>query len=144
MSKKKYYETESFKKLHSEWNEKLKGDQFDSEGLRNFDIESLENETVLKPQIFKAEKVQSSGGLDYYEFCQQILREYDFGHDSALTERQLFNADIRKLIFERHTEGDSQRQIVTVLMERGLKTFSQPRVLQIINEIKTNFLRMKK
>lgn len=162
MGKKKYYETESFKKLHSEWNERLKADEFDSTGLRNFEIETLDNETLVKPQIFKSEKVQSSGGLDYYEFCQQILREYNFFDESVDEHLRILELE-RKCeseiedwlrenclpqfptwkIFKLHSEGHTDREISEYLKANGLRPYTHRRCGQIINEIKTNFLRMK-
>jgi hypothetical protein len=137
MSKKKYYETAEFKKLQGEWEKKLQSSGFD-------DIEPTHDEYYIRPQEFVVDKKKTSGGLDYYQLCQQILREYDFGHASAESDRESFIADTRRLIFELHTEGRSRREISDSLKDNGVRAYSDKRCEQIIQEIKENYLRMGK
>lgn len=131
MAKKKYYETDEFKALHSQWNDKLEAAGFEGE------LESLEEECIVKPQVFKADKVQSHGGLEYYEFCQQVLREFhwDLNEESKID-------DVRYSIFFLHSEGKSNREIAQYLVDNSLRPYDQRHCGRIIAKIKNDFLRM--
>lgn len=120
MATKKYYETDSFKALSKEWESKLSAANFD-------DIEPVSDEYVVQSQIFKANKVQSPTGLDYYEYCQMILREYNF-------ER-----DVDQAIFEQHAEGKSVREIEDYLKRNDFKPLKKTTIQEIIDRIKSKY-----
>lgn len=120
MSTKKYYEKDSFKTLQNEWENKLLAAEFE-------DITTHEEEYVVQPQVFKTNKVQSITGLDYYEYCQLILREYNFERDVDL------------VIFEQHTEGKSVREIEEYLKKNDFKPIKYRQVHNIIERIKETF-----
>ena len=113
---KKYYETAEFKALEREFYSKLPDD-----------IEKEDNEYILQPQVFTEQKTQTLGGLGYYEFCQKVLREYNF------------KRDVDQVIFEQHTEGKSVREIEAYLKKNDLKPLKSYRINLIINEIKEKF-----
>jgi hypothetical protein len=129
MARKKYFQTKEFHAQAREWEEKLAASQASAE-VPDFSVQ--EEEYVVRPQVFQKEKVQSVGGLDYYQFCQQVLNEYSF------------KRDIDRLVFELHTEGKSNRDIEIYLITHSYKQLKHFRIGLIINEIKTNFLRMRK
>ncbi len=120
MAKKKYYETDDFKELQKSWYGKLKDSGFN-------DVENFENENMIQPEIFKVDKVQSFGGSEYYDFCQAVLREYNF-------ERH-----VDQLIFELHTEGKSVREIEIYLQNHSDKKLKYRAINDVINKIKKDF-----
>ncbi len=123
MVKKKFFETDEFKKLNEEWSKKLEASGFD-------DIEKTEDGYTLRPQEFITNKVKYVGGQDYYDFCQQVLRDYPF------------KRDIDKFIFEAHTEGKSEREIEVLLSKHSYKSLTSVRIHQIIRKIKEDFSRV--
>lgn len=126
MATKKYYETDSFKALSKEWEDKLNGTSSGPNKVFD-DIEPVSDEYVVQPQIFKNNKVQSPTGLDYYEYCQMILREYNF-------ER-----DVDQAIFEQHAEGKSVREIEDYLKRNDFKPLKKTTIQEIIDRIKSKF-----
>lgn len=126
MSAKKFYETAEFKKLNKEWAKKLAESGFN-------DLEKNEDEYVVRPEEITTkfnddsfgsyvEFVENSG-LDYYQFCHQILREFPF------------KREIDKVVFENYTEGKTVREISTKLAEQGLKALKKTAVDEIIKKI---------
>lgn len=119
--KKKFYETEEFKRLNKEWQKKLEESGFE-------DIEKSDNDFIRQHQVFTADKVQSEGGREYYLLCQKILREYDF------------KDNLHRLIFELHTEGKSVREISTFLQLNSERTLKKSVISDVINKIKNTFI----
>jgi hypothetical protein len=124
MKKKKFYETEAFLKLSREWDKALEDEGF--EPLSNF-----ENGTVLNPQKFSVTDEDEIGGSNYARLCEEILTKYEF-------ER-----DIDFIIFELHSEGKTFREIEAYLKHNGLREYSYRQCTNIVNRIKTNYLKMK-
>ncbi len=133
MAKKKYWETEEFKREAAIWEDKLK----ESEAGEEFPaFTTHEQEYIIKPKVVTPDKIQSPSGLDYYAFCHQVLREFDFGDG--------FPGEVRRKVFELHTEGKTVREIEVILKENGPKALSYVRISQIINDVKDKFLRNAK
>lgn len=124
MLKKKFYETEAFQNVKDEWYSKLEASGFE-------DIETGSDEYVVERQKFKSQKVQSESGLDYYEYCNKILRDYPFP--------DTYMGEVHKVIFELHTEGKSVRDIKEDLIAKGYKKLSHVSIHNIINKIKEEF-----
>ncbi len=122
MSKKKVYETNSFKAVQKEWYVKLEASGFE-------DIEKGELDTVIRPQIIKTQTNQSVGGLNYYEFCQTILRAFRF------------KKQIHRVIFSLHSEGLSERDICLEVKRLHQVNFSQQGVNLLIRRVKEQFLK---
>ena len=122
MAKKKFYETEEFAQLNAEWKQKLEESGFD-------DIEKNETDTIIRPQEFYPAS-RYAFTKDYYEYCQDVLRNYPF------------KRDIDQIIFELHAQGMSDRQIEAELKRRELRAYTYRRVNQIVNQIKNDFGRM--
>lgn len=155
---KKYYETDKFRKLQTEWNRKLRKSGYQGE------TEQVKTESLVRPQEFNNQRRDAHFGFDYYQFCQQILREYRFFSEEVYSiieefkldgqEEQFIDGWLREncvrdytnyLVFQLHTEGLSERKIHFSLVEMDWpKKIRRPRINQIIREIKDNFLRMKK
>ncbi len=119
---KKFYETNDFKKAKAQWYGLLKETGF-------ADIEEGEDETVIRPQVITGTEVkkQYQGGLDYYQLCQSIIRDYKF------------KKEVHRTIFELHAEGKSERDIVTWLHANTTLTYSQKGINKIIHRIKLEF-----
>jgi hypothetical protein len=122
VAKKLFNQTAQFKALQKEWYSLLKETGFD-------DIEAGDKNGIIQPQVFVQDKTQSSGGLSYFEFCHQILREYRF------------KKEIHRTIFSLHTEGMSERDIVRHLSENHGIKFSQQGINVLINRVKESFLK---
>jgi hypothetical protein len=105
--KKKFYETNSFKKLNAEWEKKLKKSGF-------VDIETkseLESGIVAKQQV----KVDHERVV-YFEQCATYLHKTKF-EDS-----------LDRVIFELHCEGHSNVRISEILKEKKLKALDRSSV----------------
>jgi hypothetical protein len=115
MAKKKYYETDEFKSLQKNWYAKI-GEEVEK------------NESVIVPETIETFKTQYLGGLDYAAFCEQILREFKF------------KKDIHRIIFEKHAEGKSRREIQDFLFQTHAFEISDKNVDLVVNRIKKQFL----
>jgi len=153
----KFYETKKFKKLHADWNKKLKKSGFEGE------TEEIETETLVRPQEFNTQRRDAHFGTDYYQFCQQILREYRFFAEEVYASIEQFKAEGQTeeqvdawlrdncvhdytsfLVFQLHSEGTTERQIQQHLVDIDWpKKISQQRINKILHEIKENFMRMR-
>jgi len=132
MSAKKFYETAEFKKLQKEWAKKLADSGFE-------DIEKNEDEHIVRPQEFTlpanvkpdsmeyTEFVELAGGLDHYEFCQAVLREFNF------------TREIDRCIFELYAEGKTEREIQEMLPSLGHRAISNVAIHKIIHKIREQF-----
>src|ERR1044072_6637954 len=71
VAKKKYNETEEFKALQKQWDERLKNSGFqDIELKENLERES---ETIVRPQQFSGDN-----SVDYYQLCEDTLANFNF------------------------------------------------------------------
>jgi hypothetical protein len=122
---KKFHETKEFKTLKNEWNEKLKKSGFVD--IENADIE-LESSVTVQSEIISTAQTESHSGLEYYQFCQQILDEYKF------------QRSIDRQIFELHAEGRTLSEIKTWLDKNSLKKLSKMQISRIIIAVKKRFL----
>lgn len=116
---KKFYETSTFKKQQAEWYSKLKVEGFQ-------DIEQSDKHGIVQPQIFRTKKHLQKGD-DYYQFCQNILQNYNFR-----SERD-------RVVFELHTEGYSSREIEEYLEKSIYATLTHTAINNLILRIKTGF-----
>lgn len=128
MAKKKlYYETEEFKQLQKKWYGKLDLDVV-KDNPDHITIHSESSELVVEPQVFKTDKSQYYGGLDYAEFCEQLLREFKF------------RKDVHRIIFEKHAGGVSDRDIADLLMDKYEFEITQQAINSLINRVKSQYL----
>ncbi len=115
---KRYFETEEFKRLDSEWKAKLKESGFE-------DLED-ENENLTEAQI----STQSSyaKGAAYYEAIERIVQEYPFKRETD------------RVILKLHSEGMSLRKIAERLQaDPNLKPLKFKGVQWVIREILKDF-----
>lgn len=126
MSAKKFYETAEFKKLNKEWAKKLAESGFN-------DLEKNEDEYVVRPEEITTkfnddsfgsyvEFVENSG-LDYYQFCHQILRDFKFRNE------------MDRFVFEQYTEGRTEREIQRDLTGTNFRNVSNIAIHKIIKKI---------
>jgi hypothetical protein len=120
MSKKKFFETKEFSDLNKTWEKKLAESGFD-------DIEKGDTAHIIQKQIVTVHQTKVSVGLDYYQFCNAILRDHTF------------HRDVDRAIFELHTEGSSDREISTWLKASVFRDYSHMQVSRIILRIKEDF-----
>jgi len=87
---------------------------------------------------------------DYYQFCHRLLRDLDFksefntkaelrGEVSGLTK-----GERNKIIFEYHTEGVSQDEIVEILLIKFNIVILQSSVSRIIDTVKARFIEIER
>lgn len=117
---KKYYETDEFRKMQEAWYARLAEEGFQ-------DTEKNDTDTIIQPQVFTRVKNQVRGGLEYYAWCQRILRNYGFKNE------------LHQLIFELHAEGVPNRDIVAELERRGLRKYHNTGIMKIIDRIVKDF-----
>lgn len=124
MSAKKFYETTEFKRLKKEWDRKLAASGFD-------DIEKNDTENIVTNEIIKTGENMymhyvdfvENAGLDYYQFCHQILREFNF------------KRELDRVVFELYTEGRTVREISSDLESKGLKPLKKSSIDELIKKI---------
>ncbi len=120
MAKKKYYETEKFKRTQAEWYKKLAQTKTVEypDGFQDIDPG---DEIMIQPQVFVHETVkrQYIGGLNYYQYCQYILEKHVFDQDFAPTIKHLFNL------------GESLVGIQRQLEQKSFITFDVRRIKKI-------------
>jgi hypothetical protein len=124
MSAKKFYETAEFKKLKKEWDKKLESSGFE-------DIEKNDTDNIITNQIIKTgENIYQNyidfvedAGLDYYQYCHQILREFPF------------KRELDRVVFEMYTEGKTEREISKSLQNLNLKPITQQAINLLIRRI---------
>lgn len=120
-SKQKFYETSEFQTIKKEWDEKLRVSGFN-------DIEKGKESTVIQPEVLSTIQSQALVGLDYHQFCQQVLTEYHF------------KRPLDRMIFEKHAEGLSLSVIEEHLEKHAFRKLSKMQISRIINDIKIKFL----
>jgi hypothetical protein len=123
---KKFYETAEFQKLKKQWDQKLADSGFE-------DIEAKEDEHMVRPQEFttphqSAELTEyvdfvENSGLDYYQFCHQILREFEF------------KRELDRIVFELYTEGKTIRDISSHLEVSRYKPLKKSSIDDLIKRI---------
>lgn len=126
MSAKKFYETAEFKKLNKEWAKKLAESGFN-------DLEKNEDEYVVRPEEITTKfnddsfgsyvEFVENAGLDYYQFCHQILREFPF------------KRELDRVVFELYTEGTTEREISKKLKQTRHRGLDQSNVNRLIRRI---------
>ena len=142
MSAKKFYETAEFKKLNKEWAKKLAESGFN-------DLEKNEDEYVVRPEEITTKfnddsfgsyvEFVENTGLDYYQFCHQILREFDFESFNTKKDNEakskFTKGQTYRSIFELYTEGKTEREIANELQKIYGKKFDNSGVHHIIKHI---------
>ncbi len=125
MGKKKYYETEEFKKIQAETYAKLEASGFN-------DIEKSEDGYQLRKEVFDPE----------VEVAHQVEQEKQEVDLKILAEHQ-FTRDIDFTVFQLHTEGHSSRVIEEKLSLLEPPHLSHMQITRIINKARKDYLRIR-
>ena len=116
------FETSEFKKLEREWTKKLKASGF-------VDIENRDNGNIIHSELIILND-SCAGHDDYYQYCHDILRDFPF------------RRELDRVIFERHAEGCSLREIEEWLENQALgMTLSHQAINNVIDKIKSEYKR---
>lgn len=124
-SKRPFYRTREFLKIQKRWYSKLKNNGFE-------DIENGKDRRIVRREIIKMDESSPNAwsGQNYTELCAAILRDYRF------------KRPIDRIIFEKHSEGKSVREIETYLSEnvKG-RTLKYRAICYVIQNIKEDYLK---
>jgi hypothetical protein len=136
MAKLRFWEYPDFRKNNPEWYEALKANDFNAhkalQHLRSHYAGKLKKSGFIDADpddnpVIQPEIITMQNASDYYELCEQILREFPF------------KKQVHRLIFELHTIGNSERQIVEILAEKHGFKMSRRGVNDLLNRVKTSF-----
>lgn len=133
--KQKLFETDEFKRLQKEWYFKLYNSGFvddESKPVRDKKTKKIvgvkvNNSEEIQPHVVNLNVYNHMTGHDYHAFCNEILRSFRFRND------------VDRYIFEMHSNGLSDREVVKLVLSVFDQNIQQSTVNRIVTRIKQKY-----